>query len=137
MEKNVIVNVRRFPRCVTKLNAYFPEDNKVYYVTNISYKGCFIEGKLDVPLKKLIYFEIELPDIGNIPIYGIVVHKKTVDAPGIGIEIIDIDKKFKPVWVAYLKAMYYIEDAKKAYEKAIKEREQEKKRKKTQKEEKF
>ncbi len=116
-----MLNIRRFPRCITKLKAYFPEDDTPYEITNISYKGCFIKTNKKIPKKKLVYLEIEIPDIGVVPVYGVVIHYGTPEKPGIGIEIVDINKNMLPVWTYYLKALAYIEEAKKAYERALKE----------------
>jgi len=129
MKSGDFINLRRYPRCIARLKAYFPEDDNEYLVTDISYKGCFIQGKTDIPRKKLIYFEVEIPDIGLIPIYGVVVHHGTRENPGLGIEILDIEKSLLPVWVAYLKALLYIEDAKQAYKRAISQRQEEAKKK--------
>ncbi len=118
------IDLRRYPRCIAKLKAFFPNDDNTYFVTDVSYKGCFIQEKTDIPIKKLVYFEIEIPEIGLIPIYGIVIHHGTKDNPGLGIEIIDIDKDLLPVWASYLKALLYIEDAKQAYRRAILQKQQ-------------
>lgn len=117
-----MIDLRRYPRCgVTDLVAYFPEDNEVYQVLNISYKGCFIKTEKKIPVKKLIYFQIEIPKVGVIPMYGVVIHHGTPENPGLGIEIVEIDKNMKAVWNYYLKALLYIESAKEAYQKALKE----------------
>ncbi len=105
---------RRFPRCFAKLKAYFPGEEKPYEVTNISYKGCFIKTDKLIPKGRLIYFELELPDIGLIPIYGLVV-RHDLKEPGMGIEIVEVDKNLNAVWALYLKALSYIEQAKKIY----------------------
>ncbi|PMP96093.1 MAG: hypothetical protein C0169_04795, partial [Thermodesulfobacterium geofontis] len=70
---------------------------------------------------KLIYFEVEIPDVGTIPIYGVVIHHGTPEEPGLGIEIVDIDKDMKTVWNYFIKALLYIEEAKSAYKKALEE----------------
>lgn len=114
-----MIDLRRFPRCPVKLKAYFPEDENPYEVINISYKGCFIKTDKKIPVRKLLYFEIELPEIGVIPIYGLVVHHGTKDNPGLGIEILEIDKNLLPVWNYFLKALLYIEEAKKNYQKYL------------------
>ena len=116
-----MVDLRRFPRYLTKLKARFPNDKNVYEVLNISYKGCFIKIDKKILPKKIVYFEIEIPDVGLIPVYGIVIHHGTPENPGLGIEIVDIDKNMRPVWNYYLKALLYIEEAKKAYKKALEE----------------
>jgi len=116
-----MIDLRRYPRCLTKLCASFPEEDQAYEVQNISYKGCFIKTDKKIPIKKLVYFEVEIPDVGVVPIYGVVVHHGTPENPGLGIEIIDIDKNMRPVWNYYLKALLYIEEAKKAYQTALKE----------------
>jgi hypothetical protein len=116
-----MIDLRRYPRCLTKLRASFPEEDKPYEVQNISYKGCFIKTDKKIPIEKLVYFEVEIPDVGVVPIYGVVVHHGTPENPGLGIEIIDIDKNMRPVWNYYLKALLYIEEAKKAYQTALKE----------------
>jgi hypothetical protein len=116
-----MIDLRRYPRCLTKLCASFPEEDKPYEVQNISYKGCFIKTDKKIPIEKLVYFEVEIPDVGVVPIYGVVVHHGTPENPGLGIEIIDIDKNMRPVWNYYLKALLYIEEAKKAYQTALKE----------------
>jgi hypothetical protein len=115
-----MIDLRRYPRCLTKLRAFFPEEEDQFYeVPNISYKGCFIKTDKKIPVEKLIYFEVEIPDIGVVPIYGVVVHHGTSEEPGLGIEIIDIDQNMRPVWNYYLKALLYVEEAKKAYRKAL------------------
>lgn len=116
-----MIDLRRYPRCLTKLKAYFPDEKDSYEVLNVSYKGCFIKTDKKIPINKLIYFEIEIPDIGLIPIYGVVIHHGTSEEPGIGIEIVDIDKNMRTVWNYYMKALLYIEEAKKAYRKALEE----------------
>ena len=116
-----MVDLRRFPRCVTKLKAFFPDDENVYEILNISYKGCFIKTNKKILPKKIVYFEIEIPDVGLIPVYGVVIHHGTPENPGLGIEIVDIDKNLRPVWNYYLKALLYVEEAKKAYKKALEE----------------
>lgn len=116
-----MIDLRRYPRCLTKLRASFPEEDKPYEVQNISYKGCFIKTDKKIPIEKLVYFEVEIPDVGVVPIYGVVIHHGTPENPGLGIEIIDIDKNMRPVWNYYLKALLYIEEAKKAYQTALKE----------------
>ena len=116
-----MIDLRRYPRCLTKLNAYFPDEKDPYEVSNISYKGCFIKTEKKIPIKKLVYVEIEIPDVGLVPIYGVIIHHGTPENPGLGIEIVDIDKNMRPVWNYYLKALLYIEEAKKAYKKALEE----------------
>ncbi|HEA84290.1 MAG: PilZ domain-containing protein [Thermodesulfobacterium sp.] len=116
-----MIDLRRYPRCLTKLNAYFPDEEDPYEVSNISYKGCFIKTEKKIPIKKLVYVEIEIPDVGLVPIYGVIIHHGTPENPGLGIEIVDIDKNMRPVWNYYLKALLYIEEAKKAYKKALEE----------------
>lgn len=116
-----MIDLRRYPRCLTKLHAFFPDEEIPFDVLNISYKGCFIKTDKRIPIKKLVYFEIEIPDVGLIPLYGVVVHHGTPKEPGLGIEIVDIDKNMRPVWNYYLKALLYIEEAKSAYRKAIEE----------------
>ncbi len=116
-----MIDLRRYPRCITKLNAFFPDDEQSYEVLNVSYKGCFIKTNRKIPIKKLVYFEIEIPDVGVIPLYGVVVHHGTSKMSGLGIEIVDIEKNMRPVWNYYLKALLYIEEAKSAYKKALEE----------------
>lgn len=116
-----MIDLRRYPRCITKLKAFFPDDENPYDVLNVSYKGCFIKTSKKFSINKLIYLQIEIPDVGLIPIYGVVVHHGTEDNPGLGIEIIDIDKNMRPVWNYYLKALLYIEEAKKTYQKILEE----------------
>lgn len=116
-----MIDLRRYPRCPTKLRAFFPDEEISFNVLNISYKGCFIKTEKKIPIKKLVYFEIEIPDVGLIPLYGVVVHHGTPEEPGLGIEIVDIDKNMHPVWNYYLKALLYIEEAKSAYKKAVEE----------------
>ena len=69
-----MIDLRRFPRYLTKLKAHFPNDENVYEVLNISYKGCFIRTEKKIPIRKIVYVEIEIPDVGLIPIYGVVIH---------------------------------------------------------------
>jgi len=116
-----MIDLRGFPRYLTKLKARFPDDENVYEVLNISYKGCFIKTDKKILPKKIVYFEIEIPNVGSIPVYGIAVQHGTPENPGLGIEIVDIDKNMRPVWNYYLKALLYIEEAKKAYKKALEE----------------
>ena len=116
-----MIDLRRYPRCLTKLKAYFPDEKDSYEVLNVSYKGCFIKTDKKIPINKLIYFEIEIPDIGLIPVYGVVIHHGTPEEPGIGIEIVDIDKNMRTVWNYYMKALLYIEEAKSAYKEAVEE----------------
>ncbi len=116
-----MINLRRYPRCITKLNAFFPDEDQTYEVLNVSYKGCFIKTDKKIPRNKLVYFEIEIPDVGVIPLYGVVVHHGTPEMSGLGIEIVDIEKNMRPVWNYYLKALLYIEEAKSAYKKALEE----------------
>lgn len=116
-----MIDLRRYPRCVTKLKAFFPDEENPYEVLNVSYKGCFIKTDKKIPINKLIYFEVEIPDVGLIPIYGVVIHHGTPEEPGLGIEIVDIDKDMRAVWNYYMKALLYIEEAKSAYKKALEE----------------
>lgn len=110
-----MIDQRRFPRFFTKLKAYFPDDETSYEVLNVSYGGLFIktDKKFD---KKLIYFEIELPDIGRLPLSGIIIHYGTKENPGLGIEIFMVEKNLKPVWTLYLKGLDYIDQAKRIYQ---------------------
>ncbi len=110
-----MIDHRKFPRFFTKLKAYFPDEAISYEVSNISFGGLFIKTnkKFD---KKIIYLEIELPDIGRIPLSGIIVHYGTPENPGIGVEIFMIEKNLKPVWTLYLKGLEYINEAKKVYQ---------------------
>jgi len=121
-----MIDLRRYPRCVTRLRAYFPDDENVHEVLNVSYKGCFIRTEKKIPIRKIVYVEIEIPDVGLIPIYGVVIHHGTPENPGLGIEIVDIDKNMRHVWNYYIKSLLYIEEAKKAYKEALKESEKEK-----------
>jgi len=130
MEKPQVINLRRHPRCIANLKARFPGDDEEYPVTNISYKGCFVRGNKKIPLKKLVYFEVELPEVGVIPIYGVVAHHGTPENPGLGIEIVDIERDMLIVWVAYLKALLYIEDARRAYRRAVESKKKEEEQKK-------
>ncbi|MCD6489851.1 MAG: PilZ domain-containing protein [Thermodesulfobacterium sp.] len=116
-----MIDLRRYPRCVTRLRAYFPDDENVHEVLNVSYKGCFIRTEKKIPIRKIVYVEIEIPDVGLIPIYGVVIHHGTPENPGLGIEIVDIDKNMRHVWNYYIKSLLYIEEAKKAYKKALEE----------------
>lgn len=116
-----MIDLRRYPRCVTKLKVFFPEDENSYDVLNVSYKGLFIKTEKRIPIGKLIYLQVEIPDVGLVPIYGVIIHHGTEDNPGLGIEIVDIDKNMRPVWNYYLKALLYMEEAKKAYQKALEE----------------
>ncbi|QER42415.1 PilZ domain-containing protein [Thermodesulfobacterium sp. TA1] len=114
-----MIDLRRFPRCPTRLKAYFPGDEDVYEVVNISYKGCFVRGKKNISVRKMVFFEIEIPEIGVIPVYGLVVHHGTEKEPGLGIEILEIERQLLPVWNYYLKALLNIEEAKKVYQKYL------------------
>jgi len=116
-----VIDLRRYPRYLTRLKAFFPDDENAYEVLNVSYKGCFIKTDKKIPINKLVYLEIEIPDVGFIPVYGVVTHYGTSEKEGLGIEIVDIDKNMRPVWNYYLKALLYIEEAKNAYKKALEE----------------
>ncbi len=115
------IDRRRFTRFDTYAKAYLPRDSTPYEVTNISYKGCFIATSQKIDRGKLLFFEVELPYIGRVPIYGVVVHHGTPEKPGLGIEIIEIDHDLTPVWVLFIKAMGYIEEAKKIYDQTMKQ----------------
>ncbi|MCS7279658.1 MAG: PilZ domain-containing protein [Thermodesulfobacteriaceae bacterium] len=110
-----MINQRRFPRFFTHLKAYFSDEDTPYEVSNVSYGGLFIKTNKKFE-KKLVYLELELPDIGRLPLSGIIVHYGTLDNPGIGIEIFMIEKNLKPVWSLYLKGLEYINEAKKVYQ---------------------
>lgn len=87
---------------------------------NLSWKGLFIKtDKFREFQKTLIYFELDLPEIGKIPIYGAIVHFGTPGDPGLGIEIIEIDKNLGPVWNLYIKALSYLREAKQKYDEII------------------
>lgn len=97
--------------------AYFPGDPKGYPVKNLSWKGLFVKtDKFIGSSEKLIYLELDIPEIGRIPIYGTIIHYGTQDDPGLGIEIIEIDKKLSPVWNLYIKALSYLREAKEKYD---------------------
>lgn len=115
-----MIDLRRFPRCPTRIKAYLPGSEEAYEVLNVSYKGCFIRTDKLIPLRKMVLFEIEIPEVGVIPIYGLVVHHGTEEQPGLGIEILDIERELLPVWNYYLKALLNIEEAKKAYQRYLK-----------------
>ncbi|MFN3921774.1 MAG: PilZ domain-containing protein [Caldimicrobium sp.] len=113
-------NKRRFPRFASKALAYFPGDPKGYPVKNLSWKGLFIKTEKFLHTKEtLIYFELDLPEIGKIPMYGTIVHFGTPDDPGLGVEIIEIDKNLGPVWNLYIKALSYLREAKEKYDRII------------------
>jgi hypothetical protein len=113
---------RKFPRYLAKVKAYFPGDPTAYTVENISWKGLFIKAPHKFDLKKrLIYFELDIPEIGRIPIYGYIVHQGTNKNPGIGIEIVEIDKNLAHVWGLYIKALNYLKEAREEYERRIQE----------------
>lgn len=113
---------RKFPRFITQVKAYFPGDPTGYAVKNISWKGLFIKTPHKInPEKRLIYFELEIPEIGKIPIYGFVVHQGTDNEPGLGIEIIEIDKNLGPIWGLYIKALNFLKEAREEYEKRLRE----------------
>jgi len=115
-----MTNKRRFPRFISNVKAYFPGDPHGYPVKNISWKGLFIKTPLKFDLKRgLIYFELEIPEIGRIPIYGYIVHQGTDKEPGLGIEIIEIDKNLAPVWGLYIKALSFLNEAREEYEKRM------------------
>lgn len=108
---------RRFPRFFKDLKAYFPGDPQEYQVTNVSYKGLFISTTKNFPKdKKLIFLELELPDIGKIPLYGYIVHYGTPEEQGIGIEIIEIEQNLAPVWGIFIRALQFLQEAKDEYE---------------------
>lgn len=114
---------RRFSRYLARylanLRAFFPGDSQSYPVENVSWKGLFIKADPDLfpKEKRFIYFEIELPEIGRIPMYGYIVHYGTPHDPGIGVEIVEVDKNFTPVWGLFIKAMNYLKEAKEEYDK--------------------
>lgn len=114
-----MIDRRRFPRYLANLRAYFPGNSQAYPVDNVSWKGLFI--KIDPNIlpknKRFIFFELEIPEIGRIPIYGYIVHYGTPSDPGIGIEIVEVDKNFTPVWGLFIKALNYLKEAKEEYEK--------------------
>ncbi len=114
------IDMRRFPRFYTQIKAYLPGDPTPYEVSNISYKGCFIATPKKIDRGKLLLFEVELPYIGRIPIYGVVVHHGTPEKPGLGIEIVEIDHNLTPVWALFIKAMGYIEEAREIYQQTMK-----------------
>jgi hypothetical protein len=113
------IDRRRFPRLGVKVKAYLPGDSTPYEVSNISYKGCFIETPKKIDRGKLLLFEVDLPYIGKVPIYGIVVHHGTPEKPGLGIEIIEVDHDLTPVWALFIKAMGYIEEARSIYQQTM------------------
>jgi len=122
----MITEKRKFPRYfLTSLKAYFPGDPTGYSVKNVSWKGLFIKTphKFDLQ-KRLIYFELEIPEIGRIPIYGYIVHQGTEEEPGLGIEIVEIDKNLKPVWGLFIKALNYLQEARAEYEKILRAQEE-------------
>lgn len=51
--------------------------------------------------------------------YGTIVHFGTPDDPGLGVEIIEIDKNLGPVWNLYIKALSYLREAKEKYDRII------------------
>jgi len=117
---------RKFPRYFfTNLKAYFPGDPTGYSVKDVSWKGLFIKTphKFDLQ-KRLIYFELEIPEIGRIPIYGYIVRQGTEEEPGLGIEIVEIDKNLKPVWGLFLKALNYLQQAREKYERILRAQEE-------------
>lgn len=117
-----MIEKRKFPRFLTRVKAYFPGDSTGYTVKNISWKGLFIKTPHKFNLeKRLIYFELEIPEIGRIPIYGYIVHQGTDKEPGLGIEIIEIDKNLGPVWGLYIKALNLLKEAREEYERRLKE----------------
>ena len=116
-----MVERRRFPRFLTQVKAYFPGDPTGYSVKNISWRGLFIKTPHKFNLEnRLIYFELEIPEIGRIPIYGYIVHQGTDKEPGLGIEIIEIDKDLGPVWGLYIKALNFLKEARDEYERRLK-----------------
>ncbi|MCS7199891.1 MAG: hypothetical protein N2327_04000 [Caldimicrobium sp.] len=84
---------RRFPRFFKNLKAYFPGDPQEYQVTNVSWKGLFVSTTKSFPKdKKLIFLELELPDIGKIPIYGYIVHYGTPEEQGYALKLSKLGK---------------------------------------------
>lgn len=117
-----MIDRRKFPRFFTKIKAHFPGDSQGYPVENVSWKGLFIKtDKPFSPEKRFIFFELELPEIGKIPVYGYIVHFGTPEEPGLGIEIVEIDKNLTPVWGLYIKALNFIREAKEEYERITRE----------------
>jgi hypothetical protein len=111
---------RKFHRYPTNLKAYFPNQEEGFPVKNVSWKGVFIITTDNFRFeKRLIYFEIEIPEIGRIPIYGYIAHYGTPSEPGLGVEIIEIANNLAPVWGLYIKAMNFLNEAKEEYEKII------------------
>jgi hypothetical protein len=108
------VDLRRFQRYKVYLRCYFPKEGRYEEVLDVSHKGCFIKTDLNFKPGEKIYFEVEIPDIGFLPIYGQVVTK---NQSGINVEIIYMDRLIRLVWNYYLKTLLYIDEAKKVYEK--------------------
>lgn len=120
------MNRRRFSRHKIKALAYFPGDAKGYPVENLSWKGIFIKTeKFKDSQGKVINFVVDIPEIGLIPICGFIVHYGTSDNPGLGVEILEIEKNLAPVWNLYIKALSYLREAKEKYEKIISKEEHE------------
>lgn len=111
---------RKFQRFPTNLKVYFPNQEEGFPVKNVSWKGLFIETPDNFkPEKRLIYFEIHIPEIGRIPIYGYIAHYGNPSEPGLGIEIVEIANNLAPVWGLYIKAMNFLNEAKEEYQKII------------------
>lgn len=112
-----MIDRRKFPRFFTEIKAYFPGDSQAYFVDNVSWKGLFIRTEKNFsPERRFLFFELELPEVGKIPVYGYIVHFGTPEEPGLGIEIVEIDKNFTPVWGLYIKALNFLKEAKEEYE---------------------
>ncbi len=99
---------------------YFAGDPKGYPVKNLSWKGLFIyTDKFRDTQEKLIFFELEIPEIGRLPMYGTIVHYGTQEEPGLGVEILEISNNLSPVWNLYIKALNYLREAKEKYEEIV------------------
>ncbi len=111
---------RRYPRfyfdCV---KAFLPGKKQPFPVKNLSLKGCFIEMDDPPPPGSTLYFELELPDIGRIPIRGMVLHQGGLEPRGAGILFLEIEDEFHHVYARFLKALQLIEEARKLYDKIL------------------
>lgn len=111
---------RRFPRfyfdCV---RAYLPGKGEPLRVANLSLQGCFIEMEDPPPPGTMLNFELELPDIGRIPIRGMVLHQGGLEPKGAGILFLEIEGEFHHVYAKFLKALQLIEEARKIYDKLL------------------
>ncbi|MBX6422291.1 PilZ domain-containing protein [Thermosulfurimonas sp. F29] len=111
---------RRYPRFYFEcVRAYLPGKAEPLRVTDLSLQGCFIEMEDPPPPGTVLSFEMELPNIGRIPVRGMVLHQGGLEPKGAGILFLEIEGEFHHVYAKFLKALQFIEEARKIYEKLL------------------